>query len=285
MTFFNFSVTDLDIQQKYKDLFYNQQQKVNELLKKLDFFIKESKSTISLNFNAPKKLKDISSNSFNISLYVSYQGTYMRFILNENKSSNNIDTIENFQKLSFQLNELLSHNDLFDIYTKIIEFKKTVQKINSILYGKKEKNLSFDSVVNFYKSFYVDENSPLLKDNKFKKYCIVKYNINNMINFREKEAKLFIPIILPENNSYQSKDQTTNLDLDFMNNYQNEFYKLNLHILDLIPKEYFHFYNLKKYITQKDVINTILFSINTMNFKESAIIAEQLQIKNTLENF
>lgn len=285
MTFFNFSVLDLNIPDKYKNLFTQQQEHVNQLLNKLDEFIKSSEHTFSLNFTLPKSLKDISGNNFNIYLYASYQGSYIKFLLHENKSVNNIDNIVNFQHLSIQLNELFKNNNLFEIYNSIVTLKKTTQKINSLLYVKKEKNLSFDSVVDFYKSFYVNENSPLLKDKKIKKYCIIKDNTNNMINFREKEAKLFLPIILPEHNSYQFDDLIMNLDSDFMENYKNELYKLNLNTLDLIPKEYFYFYTSSKYITQQNVIKTIEFSIQTINFKELAIIAEKLQIKNTLENF
>jgi len=285
MTFFNFSVLDLNIPDKYKNLFVQQQEYANQLLNKLDEFIKNSKHTFSLNFTLPKSLKDISGNNFNISLYTSYQGSYIKFLLHENKSGNNIDNIENFQQLSIQLNELFKNNNLFDIYNSIVALKKTTQKINSLLYAQTEKNLSFHSVVDFYKSFYVNDNSPLLKDKKIRKYCIIKDNTNNMINFREKEAKLFLPIILPEENSYQSDDLIINLDSDFMENYKNELYKLNSNILDLIPKEYFHFYSSSKYITQHNVIKTIGFSITTINFKELSIIAEKLQMKSNLENF
>ncbi len=259
MTFFNFSVNDLDIQQKYKELFDTQQQKVNELLYKLERFIQESESTISLNFNAPKTLKDISSNSFNISLYASYQGTYMKFILNENKSGNNIDAIENFQKLSFQLNELLSHNDLFDIYTKIMDFKKTVQKINSLLYAKKEKNTFLDTVSKIIKSFYVDENSELLKNKQFIKYCCFKDNINNMLIFREKEAKLFLPIFIPTNHLYKTSKEAEY----FLEDYKQEFFILNKHISDFISKDKFYFYSTKTYF-KNDYEYTILFSIRSI---------------------
>ncbi len=282
MTFFNFSVTDLDIPQKYKDLFDSQQQKVNELLYKLDRFIKESESTISLNFNAPKTLKDISSNSFNISLYASYQGTYIKFILNENKSGNNIDNIENFQKLSLQLNELLSHNDLFDIYTKIIEFKKTVQKINSLLYAK-TKNVSLDSIAQIYKSFYIDDKSELIKNKPFVKYCCFKDNINNMIIFREKEAKLFLPIFIPQNNTYESDFHLE--DQQFLNNYKKEFFILNKHIVDLIPENKFYFSFLRTQINAKTYKYTVYFSISYIKLKELSMIEEKLNIKNNLENF
>jgi len=219
MTIFNVDISSLNIKKELEEEFNFYQDKLN----KDCFFIQElinNKSNnltnfkIEINSTTTKSLEDISSNKFLFKIFLnSLNSNIILFPLN-NKLHTNFNNISEFKLLSSFISDL----NFEDLYKDCLHFKslstkiqKIIKKQSTIKKPKIDKNEKLIEVVNFLKSFYVNENDPILKNKLYKKYSISASYIDSMVKFNNSKKSDFFPFFINENfNTFTNENQNKN---------------------------------------------------------------------------
>lgn len=291
MSYFNISFDDIDIKESIKSEFTQYKNQLNEQLEQLQLFLDNNtfECTISLSLMLPKTFDSFFSNQYTAHLYYSFKGSYIKICLenNINKVSNNIDNFENLRKLCEMTTFISEHYNLSSITNTIEQLKNIAKKIKNEL--KKGKVDNFKTFIDFYKKYYVNESDPTLINKNIMKLIVSRNESNKILNLKECNCKNFIPIILPDNNSfytdnYISSNPSQYKKNDFYIQYIEDFYNLNKNIFDIIPLKQFNFF-INTTQENERFLNNILIYIEAIRFNELQIIYEKNTLTNELINF
>ena len=149
------------------------------------------------------------------------------------------------------------------------KYKKS-KKQNTIKKPKIEKNEKLIDVVNFLKSFYVNENDPILKNKLYKKYSISASYIDSNINFNNSQKSYFFPFFINENFNVFTKQNKNEYEL------LEELKILNPQLPNFIFN-FIHFYIEKNHIGNKCHFGFIIPPLDTIYpLYESFILQKQL---------
>lgn len=278
MKIFNVDISNLNIKKELKEQFNFYQDKLN----KDCFFIHElinnklNNSTnfeIEINSTTALSLEDISSNKFLFKIFLNcLNSTIILFPLN-NKLHTNFNNISEFKLLSSFISDL-NFDDLYKdcLYFKSLSTKiqKIIKKQNTIKKPKIEKNEKLVEVSNFLKSFYVNENAPILKNKLYKKYSISASYIDSMVKFNNSKKSDFFPFFINENFNTFTKQNKNEYEL------LEELKILNPQLPNFIFN-FIHFYIEKNHIGNKCHFSFIIPPLDIIYpLYESFILQKQL---------